>query len=121
MKYQPKTRKKRSADEKLALLKRHLVKGEKVSDICDKEGITPSQFYACQQALFENGAQCLERKARGSVARESKQVQELQSKLDRTKSKLFEKHEVLSELMSAYISLKKALGPRSGLGGAGQT
>ena len=110
MKNQSKTRKKRTADEKLALLKRHLVKGQKVSDICDEEGIAPSQFYAWQQALFENGAQCLERKTRGSVAKESKQLQDLRSELDRTKAKLFEKHEVLSELMSEYISLKKSTG-----------
>ena len=110
MSKQPKTRKIRTSEEKLALLKRHLVKGEKVSDICEEEGIAPSQFYGWQQALFDNGAQALDRKGKATNAKESKRVQELQSELDKTKAKLSDKHEVLSELMSEYIALKKSTG-----------
>lgn len=110
MSKQPKTRKKRTSEEKLALLKRHLVKGEKISDICEEEGIAPSQFYGWQQTLFDDGAQVLERKDRSSAAKESKKVQELQAELDKTKAKLSNKHEVLSELMSEYITLKKSIG-----------
>lgn len=105
-----KMRKKRTAEEKLAILKRHLVKGEKVSAICDAEGIAPSQFYSWQQALFENGAQALERKGKNKAHKEAQVVQELRSQLDKTKAKLSAKHEVLSELMSEHIMLKKSLG-----------
>jgi len=104
------TRKKRTAEEKLAILKRHLVKGEKVSAICDDEGLAPSQFYAWQQALFDNGAQALERKTKGGAQKESKAVQQLRTELDKTKAKLASKHEVLSELMSEHVMLKKSLG-----------
>ena len=110
MSKQSKTRKRRTSEEKLALLKRHLIKGEKVSDICEQEGIAPSQFYGWQQALFENGAQALDRKSKTTSAKESKRVQELQSELDKTKAKLSDKHEVLSELMSEHIALKKSTG-----------
>lgn len=110
MSKQPKTRKRRTSEEKLALLKRHLVKGEKVSDICEEEGIAPSQFYGWQQALFDNGAQALDRKGKATSAKESTRVQELKSELDKTKARLSDKHEVLSELMSDYIALKKSTG-----------
>lgn len=107
---QPKTRKKRTSEEKLALLKRHLVKGEKISDICEEEGIAPSQFYDWQQTLFDNGAKALDRKGKNSTAQESKRVKELQSELDKTNARLSNKHEVLSELMSEHIQLKKSIG-----------
>lgn len=110
MSKQSKTRKRRTSEEKLALLKRHLLKGEKVSVICEEEGIAPSQFYGWQQALFDNGAQALDRKGKASTAKESKRVQGLQAELDKTKAKLSDKHEVLSELMSEYITLKKSTG-----------
>lgn len=110
MSKQPKARKRRTSEEKLALIKRHLLKGEKVSDICDEEGIAPSQFYGWQQALFDNGAQALDRKGKVSAIKESKRVQELQTELDKTKARLSNKHEVLSELMSEYITLKKSTG-----------
>ena len=110
MSKQPRPRKKRTSEEKLALLKRHLVKGEKISDICAEEDIAPSQFYGWQQALFDNGAQTLDRKTSVSVAKESKKVQQLQAQLDKANAKLSNKHEVLSELMSEYIELKKSTG-----------
>ena len=105
-----KVRKRRSPEEKIAILKRHLVKGEQISDICDEEGIAPSQFYSWQQALFDYGAQALDRKSSTSKAKESKRVQQLQAELDKTKAQLSNKHEVLSELMSEHLSLKKSLG-----------
>ena len=110
MSNQPKSRKKRTSEQKLALLKRHLVKGEKVSRICEEKDVSPSQFYCWQQILFEDGAQVLERKGRSPTVKDSKKVQELQAELDKTKAKLSNKHEVLSELMSEYITLKKNLG-----------
>lgn len=107
---QPGSRKRRTPEEKLQLLKRHLVKGEKVSDICDEESISPSQFYGWQQALFENGGVALESKRNSSTTKESKKVQQLESELESTKAKLTNKHEVLSELMTEYIKLKKRIG-----------
>ena len=107
---QPKDRKRRTSSEKLALLKRHLVKGEAVSDICDSEGVSPTQFYTWQKQLFDNGASALDRKNKSTTATESKKVQQLQSQLAKANEKLSEKHEVLSELMSEHIKLKKSIG-----------
>ena len=53
-----KQRKIRQPEEKLALIKRHLIGKESVASLCEEKGIAPSQFYQWQQELFEKGAQC---------------------------------------------------------------
>ena len=100
-----------SAEQKVALLKEHLIKKKSVSSLCEEHNISPSLFYTWQQALFDNGALCLEKK-RGpkSKTNESQRVRELEQQLNATESKLVNKHEVLSELMSEHIALKKSLG-----------
>ena len=55
------TRRKFSPAEKMAILKKHLVEGQAVSDICDAYGLNPTQFYRWQKELFENGAAVFER------------------------------------------------------------
>ena len=70
----------------------------------------PSQFYKWQQALFENGAQSLEKRTGAKRQRESREVQRLQHELAKAQAKLANKHEVLSELMSEHIALKKSFG-----------
>ena len=101
-----------SAEDKIALTKEHLIKKRPVSEICSEHDISPSLFYTWQQALFDNGAQCLEKK-RGPKSKantESKRMRDLDQQLTATKAKLTNKHEVLSELMSEHIALKKSLG-----------
>ena len=51
-----KRRKNYQAEEKVAILKRHLVDGESVSSICESLKLQPSQFYSWQKQFFENGA-----------------------------------------------------------------
>jgi len=102
--------KKRTAEEKMMILKRHLLKGEKVSEICESESLAPSMFYKWQQALFDNGAKALENKPKSAKNSESTRIQQLQKALEKAETKLTEKHEVLSELMSDHLQLKKNLG-----------
>ncbi|MBN2023693.1 MAG: transposase [Pirellulales bacterium] len=45
-----------SAEQKVAVVKRHLVEGVAISALCDQERISPTQFYQWQKQLFENGA-----------------------------------------------------------------
>ena len=44
-----------SADEKVAILKRHLVDKVAVSDLCDELDLQPRVFYRWQQEFFERG------------------------------------------------------------------
>jgi len=93
-----------SAEEKLKVLRLHLLEGKAISDLCEAHGIQPSLFYTWQKQLFENGTRAFEG-APGdrNQSRLEKQMEQLQARLTR-------KHEVLSELMEEYIRLKKELG-----------
>jgi len=110
MSQQAEKRKTYTSEEKLNIVKEHLIGKKPVSELCETYGIVPSMFYKWQQALFENGAPCLEPKAGLRKQRESRQVKQLKQELERTQARLANKHEVLSELMSEHIALKKSLG-----------
>lgn len=106
--------KKRSWDakEKLRIVKLHLIEGKAVSEICEEYDIAPSVYYKWQSTLFENGADALERKPSGRAKQnqQQKELSGLRSELEKTQKKLADKHEVLSELMSEHVRLKKTIG-----------
>ena len=112
-----KQRKRYTAEEKLSIVKAHLIGKRTVSELCEEHQIAPSLFYQWQQTLFEYGAQVLEKKTARNGQRDSRQVQRLQRELEKTQAKLNNKHEVLSELMSEHVALKKVLATDGVLGG----
>lgn len=97
-------RKNYTPEEKVAILKRHLVEKEPVSDLCDELGLNPNVFYTWQRQFFENGATAFQgtRKRRGPSPEARK--------LEKLEAKLAQKNEVLAELMQEHIQLKKDLG-----------
>ncbi len=58
-------RKRFTAEEKVKLLRLHLVEKEPVSDICDQYGFNPNVFYHWQKQFFENGTAAFEQAHRG--------------------------------------------------------
>jgi transposase len=93
-----------SGEEKVKILRLHLLEGKPVSDLCEEHRINPSLFYQWQRTFFENGARAFEGSGNGrSESRLEKQVEALEARLQR-------KHEVLSELMEEHIRLKKEFG-----------
>jgi transposase-like protein len=92
-----------SPQEKVAILKRHLVERVPVSDLCDEHGLHPTVFYRWQKEFFEKGVMAFSDTRDPRSAKLEKKVNELEDKLSR-------KHEVLSELMEEHIALKKRLG-----------
>ena len=50
-----KQRKHYTPEEKVAILRRHLVEGVPISDLCDELGLQPTVFYRWQKEFFENG------------------------------------------------------------------
>ena len=48
-------------EEKVAILKRHLVEKVPVSDLCDELQLNPTVFYGWQKQFFENGAAAFQR------------------------------------------------------------
>jgi len=91
--------------EKVAILRRHLVEGVSVSDLCDEHGLNPTMFYRWQKELFENGATAFERRSNG---RERK----LEADNQRLRTRLTHKDEVIAEIMESHVELKKSLGER---------
>ena len=51
-----KERKHFTPEEKVAILRRHLVDKVPVSELCEGLGLRPTVFYRWQKELFENGA-----------------------------------------------------------------
>lgn len=93
-----------SGEEKVKILRLHLLEGKAVSDLCEQYKINPSLFYQWQRSFFENGARAFEG---GSQGRSQSRVEK---ELEAVKDRLQRKHEVLSELMEEHIRLKKELG-----------
>ncbi|NLF68019.1 MAG: transposase [Candidatus Anammoximicrobium sp.] len=95
--------KNRTPEEKVAILRRHLVEKVPVSDLCDELDLNPTVFYSWQKQFFENGGAAFQ-KTRGRQAdRRDQQIEKLEAKLT-------QKNEVLAELMQEHVQLKKELG-----------
>ena len=98
-----KERKYYTAEEKVAILRRHLLEQEPVSKLCDELGLQPTVFYRWQKEFFENGAAAFKQNARPNGSAEQERIAYLEKKIQR-------KDEVLAELMAEHIALKKELG-----------
>jgi transposase-like protein len=92
-----------SGEEKVRILRRHLVDKVPVSDLCDEHGLNPNVFYRWQKEFFEKGAVVFERR---NDARERR----LEERVARQGAKLARKDEVIAEIMEEHTKLKKSLG-----------
>lgn len=91
-----------SPEQKMSILKRHLLDHVPISQVCEEAGIHPNLFYRWQKQLFENGAAVFDAK-RPQADPNAKRVETLERKLQT-------KNEVLAELMEAHVALRKELG-----------
>jgi len=95
-----------SPQEKVAILRQHLLEKVPVSDLCQQHGLAVTLFYRWQKELFENG-----HAAFASPGRPRKAVDDAKDRrIAALEDKLRRKHEVLSELMEEHVQLKKGLG-----------
>lgn len=98
-----KIRRRFTIEEKVRILKQHLLEKKALSDLCDENNIHPTMFYRWQKELFSNATFALKNDKDKASVRWKKRISELEEKLTR-------KNEVLSELMEEHIALKKSLG-----------
>jgi transposase len=89
-----KQRKHYTPEEKVAILRRHLLENEPISKLCDEIGLKPTVLCRWQKEFFENGAVAFKQKERPNHSADQERIAYL------------EKDEVLAELMA----LKKTLG-----------
>ncbi len=92
-----------TVDEKIKLLRRHLIEKVPISNICDEAHLAPSVFHRWQEQLFLNASLALEGTRRPERGPEQQRIEKLEQKIR-------QKDEVLAELMAEHISLKKELG-----------
>jgi transposase len=95
-----KTRKRFTAQEKVAILRLHLLEQTPISDLWDQHGIHPTMFYRWQKEFFENAAAAFEPRGRRAGDAKDRRITFLEQKLP-------SKNQVLSELMEEPIKLKK--------------
>lgn len=100
-------RRRLTAEEKVRVLKRHLVDKVAVSELCEKEGIQPTQFYQWQKTLFEGGSAAFDK---GCDSLQERRCRNLEKKISHLQSKLSNKDEVIAEIMESHVQLKKSLG-----------
>src|SRR5207248_3502246 len=87
-------RKHHTPEEKVTILRRHLVDKVPVSTLCDEHQIHPTVFYRWLKQFFENGVAAF-----GPAPRTDKQVEAREQRIAFLEAKLKKKDEVLAELM----------------------
>lgn len=93
-----------SPEQKITILRQHLLDKVPISQVCEQHQITPTQFYQWQKTFFENGAAAFAKTASSRASSQAEQrLATLQNKLQR-------KDEVIAEIMAEHILLKKELG-----------
>src|SRR4030042_6542518 len=89
-----------TAEEKVVVLRRHLLDKVPVSVLCDEYSLQPTVFYRWQKQLFEQGAAAFRNTNDSQTKNLKQQVVQLEDKLAK-------KDEVLGEVMEEYVALKK--------------
>jgi len=92
-----------SSQEKVAILKRHLVDRVAISDLCDEYHLAPTVVYRWQQQFFEQGSSAFERGRTRETSSGEAKIALLEAKLQR-------KDAVLGSVMEEFVRLKKELG-----------
>src|ERR1041385_4535520 len=98
------TRRQFSPEDKIKILRLHLLEKQPISTICEEHQINPTQFYQWQKIFFENGASAF---AKSGATRASTLAEQKLAKLE---EKIQRKDEVIAEIMAEHILLKKELG-----------
>lgn len=99
------TRRHHSPEDKVRILRLHLLEGKPISEICESEGIHPTQFYQWQKTFFEKGSAVFEggRSPFRVFGQNERKLEALESKLRR-------KDEIIAEIMEDLVRTKKELG-----------
>ena len=89
-----------TAEQKVRILREHLLEDVPLSDVCDRHGIRPSQFHAWQKQLFEQGASVFHRDP-------NRKERELEKKIKKLESMARQKDEVIAEVTRELVFLKE--------------
>ncbi len=97
-----------AAEQKAAILRRHLKDKVPISDLCDEYKIQPSVFYGWQRQLLENLESALD--AKEPAGRAISRMTELERENEALREKLARKDNVIAEISEEHVALKIELG-----------
>ena len=100
-----KIRRQHSSQDKVRILRLHLLEQKPISEICQAEGIHPTLFYQWQKTFFEKGTAAFE-----NGRSPSRGFGQTERKLQALESKLRRKDEVIAEIMDDLVRTKKEIG-----------
>ena len=100
-----KIRRQHSPEDKVRILRLHLLEAKPISELCEAEGIHPTLFYQWQKTFFEKGTAAFE-----NGRSPSRVFGQAERKLEALESKLRCKNEVIAEIMEDLVRTKKELG-----------
>ena len=95
-----------TGQQKVAIVREHLIEKVPVSDVCDRHGLNPTAFYRWQKEFFENGAAAFEKRRSAADAN----TRHLAERVEKLRARIARKDEVIAELMEDHLRLKKSLG-----------
>ena len=98
-----KQRKTYRPEDKVAILRKHLMDGVAVSELCDEHDLKPNVYYRWQKEFFEGGAAAFTKES-------SREIGQLKKQLAAAEDQLTRKNEVLAEVMEEYVRCKKNSG-----------
>ena len=101
-------RKQVTPEQKVAIMRRHLIEKTPVSDLCDEIGVHPNQYYNWQKQFFENGAAAFARRPNKANVKRRQEADD--RKIEDLEKKLQDRNEVVAELLQEHVQLKKELG-----------
>ena len=101
-------RKRLSPEQKVSIVRRHLLENVPVSDLCDEFGVHATQIYQWQKQLFENAEGAFARRPNKANQKRRQDAQEKQ--IGQLEEKLQNRNEVIAELMEENVRSKKANG-----------
>lgn len=90
-------------EEKVFILKRHLVERVPLADLCNEYQLQPMVFYGWLKQFFENGSAVFGSDERSERRREEQRNQQVEEKRTR-------KSDIFSELMAEHIKLTSEYG-----------
>ena len=102
----PRQRRHFTPEQKVALLRLHLLEKKPISDICQEHHLSVNLFYLWQKQFFDNGTAAFANNGKRSKA----EADAKDRKITALEDKLRVKNEVLAELMEEHVQLKKELG-----------
>ncbi|MGI6680880.1 MAG: transposase [Bdellovibrionota bacterium] len=87
-----------SAQDKVLILKKHLLDGVPISELCKEYEIDVQDFYKWQKVLFEQGSKVFKNKTKQD---------RLEKKIDKLEEKIAKREDAIAELQKANKALRE--------------